>query len=460
MSLSAARAAYEARQFDAARRELRALVGVVTANQTMRAIEAYRLARLLAANDLALHFALCFLVATGGGTDAVIAVSDAASEIVSISTAGQRVRTRSAAPEDWAAIAQADALGEWPEIAQFAAGGLCEAIELDALAEAGSAKRCGVRHESPAWRLGRSRITWNRHGLAVAAHTTDGRTRLLPELCAGGLGAALRWSTTSPANATNVFAEPLGMTAVLCRRYPFHNYYHWLIEGLSDVITVEESGVTQILVLTPTPAPDFVRDSIELLGLDPARFVFRHEAMDIEMPSVVRLEASQPRWRDVVELLRSAAAREQRRAATPRRLFVSRRDAGVRRLVNEDETFNALRPLGFQLVVPGELSFREQASLFASAEAIVGTHGAGMTNMAFAPPNAAVVELLPTAAEPPICFLLLADAAHHQYQSITCDRAGADLTADPAKIAQATAAALRASQSLSRLSGPAGARAG
>ena len=64
-------------------------------------------------------------------------------------------------------------------------------------------------------------------------------------------------------------------------------------------------------------------------------------------------------------------------AGHKRRLFISRADATVRRLINEDEVYAALEPLGFELFVPGAHSFIEQVETFSNAECIVGPHGAG-----------------------------------------------------------------------------------
>ena len=52
-----------------------------------------------------------------------------------------------------------------------------------------------------------------------------------------------------------------------------------------------------------------------------------------------------------------------------------------------------LEPLGFEAIDPGAMSPAEQVRAFAEAECMVGPHGAGLTNLAFAPAGAAVVEL-------------------------------------------------------------------
>lgn len=74
-------------------------------------------------------------------------------------------------------------------------------------------------------------------------------------------------------------------------------------------------------------------------------------------------------------------------------MFVSRRDASLRRLVNEDEIAAVLAPLGYRTVLGSTLGFAEQARLFAKAETIIAATGAGLANMIFAPPEATVLEL-------------------------------------------------------------------
>ena len=77
-----------------------------------------------------------------------------------------------------------------------------------------------------------------------------------------------------------------------------------------------------------------------------------------------------------------------------RRLYVSRGHARhTRRVENETELMAALEPLGFECIDPGALSPADQVRVFAEAAYIVGPHGAGLTNLAFASPGAAVIEL-------------------------------------------------------------------
>jgi hypothetical protein len=62
---------------------------------------------------------------------------------------------------------------------------------------------------------------------------------------------------------------------------------------------------------------------------------------------------------------------------------------------NEDALIAELERRGFKIVAPGSLSFTEQARLFRGADLVIGSHGAGMTNIAFCEPGAFVYEILP-----------------------------------------------------------------
>ena len=109
-----------------------------------------------------------------------------------------------------------------------------------------------------------------------------------------------------------------------------------------------------------------------------------------------------------------------------RLIYVSRRDVRQRALLNEDELVAALAPLGFETVVPGELSVVEQIQAFSGARFIVGIHGAALTNIVFAPYDAAILVVTSAAIERMDNFRRIAASMGQKMTTIVSDQFDAD----------------------------------
>lgn len=68
---------------------------------------------------------------------------------------------------------------------------------------------------------------------------------------------------------------------------------------------------------------------------------------------------------------------------TPKRLFITRRDAGSRQIGNQEEVEDFARSRGFQTCEFGNLSLAEQIAHIRNAEAIMAVHGGSGANLVF-----------------------------------------------------------------------------
>ena len=76
-------------------------------------------------------------------------------------------------------------------------------------------------------------------------------------------------------------------------------------------------------------------------------------------------------------------------------LFLSRNDAAMRKILNEDEIIPALKDLGFTIMRASDMPLADQIEAFRQAKVVVSAHGAGLTNILFCRPGTRLVEIFP-----------------------------------------------------------------
>jgi capsular polysaccharide biosynthesis protein len=106
-----------------------------------------------------------------------------------------------------------------------------------------------------------------------------------------------------------------------------------------------------------------------------------------------------------------------------RKIYVSRRNAARRRILNDAGLEAMLAKRGFDLVTLGPQPIEEQARLFAEADVIVAQHGAALTNLLYASPGAKVVEIFSYAGHDEVHYRTICPMLDLEYRR-------ADLTPD------------------------------
>jgi hypothetical protein len=210
------------------------------------------------------------------------------------------------------------------------------------------------------------------------------------------------------------------------------SHYHWVFDLLPRLFFLEQfdrlRGMPLIVQRGITQAQ---RESLQILGIRPERIIeFSGSHWQVE-----QLYYIQPGLCANPTPLSARWLREQfapHSATRSRRLYVSREDATMRRIVNEADLLKELLPYGFEVVTLDGMSFADQVQVFNEAEIIVGPHGAGFTNAVFAQPGATLIELFsPTYING--CYWALANACGHRYGFTVGTQCGEDIEADIGK---------------------------
>lgn len=178
------------------------------------------------------------------------------------------------------------------------------------------------------------------------------------------------------------------------------NYYHFMVDVLPRLGVLEQCPAVAPPDLWYAPKSTPVqRELLERMGIDLERVIDSAEtrhvvAETLVVPSPAAMTIVNPPW--VVEFLRRKLLPLQAKRIEGRGIYVTRGAAmNNRRVDNEPELMDYLGRRGFDMVDPGKLSALEQIETFAQASMIVGAHSAGLVNLTFAAPGAAVVELFP-----------------------------------------------------------------
>lgn len=172
------------------------------------------------------------------------------------------------------------------------------------------------------------------------------------------------------------------------------NFWHWMVDCLPKVRSLELALAGQPLTICmPSTALGFQRFTLEsvlppnfkLVYLDPEadpwiqpeRFIWASMASGLCM-GVLPTEYYEAIRAPIFRRLGLPATHEK-----TERLYISRRNAGHRRVRNEDALVELLEGYGFRSVQLEKLSFEEQVALFHRAEIVFGPHGAGLGTIFF-----------------------------------------------------------------------------
>jgi hypothetical protein len=191
------------------------------------------------------------------------------------------------------------------------------------------------------------------------------------------------------------------------------NYYHFFMDVLPRLGVLERCPAIAPpdLWYVPTAAP-FQRELLEMMGLDLTRVVDssqrRHVVAEtLVVPSPPAMTLINPPWS--VEYLRSKLLPGPITRVEGKGIYVQR-GGGInnRCVLNEADLVDYLDGRGFT-ILPESLPARAKIEAFAQTSIVVGAHSAGLVNVVFASPGAALVELFP-AGGINTCYWKLAQA--------------------------------------------------
>ncbi len=196
-------------------------------------------------------------------------------------------------------------------------------------------------------------------------------------------------------------------------------WFHWIAESLPRFKLIEDILPHLNGVLIPSSPHAQIRESALAMGLRSDQIIEltpeSHYLPEVLFVPFYAAGMNMAPW--VPEFLQSKLLPNihAHQLDSPRRIYISREDAMVRRLVNEREITSILVKYGFEIIKLADQSFHEQVELFNNAEMIVAPHGAGLANLVFCRPNVQVLELLSTQKEMPCLYYAITNTIGGHY---------------------------------------------
>jgi capsular polysaccharide biosynthesis protein len=182
-----------------------------------------------------------------------------------------------------------------------------------------------------------------------------------------------------------------------------HNIGHWFFDALPRLHLLKRSGYFDQIdyFVVPSYKRDYEKDSLRVFGIGPEKIIEGKEDIHIQADNLFvsdhpRRERSAllPVW--LTEFYRDLfvpAANSAVEADFAERIFISRKDSSLRRVINEDEVMEYLGKFGFKAYELSRLSMLEKVKLFNSAKVIISSSGAGLTCLWAGKPGSQVVEI-------------------------------------------------------------------
>ena len=217
-------------------------------------------------------------------------------------------------------------------------------------------------------------------------------------------------------------AQPLRGITLSLASLGAEGFYHFLIESLPRVELARPWLAQVDQVLAPGRPGSFQEKWLSLAGIPHEKIIwldghshFRCEQLLFTSP--LSYDSEPTPW-----LVNAICETVDEPLPPPgsRHLWISRRDAGVRHLAWEDVLLAQLPT--FERVELAGRAPADQIDLMREATVIAGPHGAGLANLIFCPPSAAVVELHPDHDRAVFARLAIAAGCRHAWAVVNFER--------------------------------------
>ncbi len=175
------------------------------------------------------------------------------------------------------------------------------------------------------------------------------------------------------------------------------NYYHWIIDSLSNLILIEDKIENFKILLPPNP-PQFVIESLKSFNVKNIKFPENKVIIATNLLYPIFPVSSGKMDPILLKRLREHFLnfinhQDFSKIEVSEKIYVSRSRQNKRSIINENNLISILEDKTFKVVHFEDYTFWEQIYLMKHAKTLVAPHGANMVNMLVMSENSKVIEI-------------------------------------------------------------------
>ena len=204
-----------------------------------------------------------------------------------------------------------------------------------------------------------------------------------------------------------------------------NGYFHWMCDVLPRLMSIKSILPECILLLPEIYTESFILESLKMIGCNNIKMIPKNSY--VKAPNLIVPEHIAPTGNynpDVMEQLQNAllwinADHSQKNSGI--NIYVSRKKALYKFILNEEEVFKTLEAYQFNIVFLEDYSLHEKIPIIKNSSVMIGMHGANFTNMLFMKKNSFILEFRKKGDANNNAFFSLASGLGINYLYQFCD---------------------------------------
>jgi capsular polysaccharide biosynthesis protein len=203
------------------------------------------------------------------------------------------------------------------------------------------------------------------------------------------------------------------------------NYFHWMTETLPSLVAlygVNDKTTIPVLLVSSSIRHKHINETLQLLGY-PVYYYDIHKSIKISKLNSIKIPVVGSYNEPFLLNMRNAFFQKlnlMEQIKPFRKIYISRRKATRRKIVNQDDLSILLSNYDFETVFLEDYTIEYQIKLLYETQIVIAPHGAGLTNILFMQPETKVIELKAHNNDY-WCFFSMARLAKLRYSYLLCE---------------------------------------